>query len=79
MVNENPLALFVDFNSLKRIGLPGTSDLDLLELSGNKKGADFQLGMKNESVNSLQAIFEILNKEFLKDKAQKQEVSQEKS
>lgn len=79
MVNENPLALFVDFNSLKRIGLPGTGDLDLLELSGNKKGADFQLGVKNESVNSLQAIFEILNKEFLKDKAQKQEVSQEKS
>ncbi len=79
MVNENPLALFVDFNSLKRIGLPGTNALDLLELSGNKKGADFQLGMKNESINSLQAIFEILNEEFLKDKEQKQEVSQEKS
>jgi len=79
MVNENPLALFVDFNSLKRIGLPGTSALDLLELSGNKKGADFQLGMKNESINSLQAIFEILNEEFIKDRELKQEVSQEKS
>ncbi len=79
MVNENPLALFVDFNSLKRIGLPGTSALDLLELSGNKEGADFQLGMKNESINSLQAIFEIVNDEFIKDKELKQEVSQEKS
>jgi len=79
MVNENPLALFVDFNSLKRIGLPGTNALNLLELSGNKKGADFQLGMKNESINSLQAIFEILNDEFVKDRELKREVSQEKS
>lgn len=79
MVNENPLALFVDFNSLKRVGLPGTSALNLLELSGDKKGADFQLGMKNESINSLQAIFEILNEEFIKGKELEQEVSQEKS
>ena len=79
MVNENPLALFVDFNSLKRVGLPGTSRLNLLEFSGNKKGADLQLGLKDESINSLQAIFEIINEEFLKDREQKREVSQEKS
>jgi len=79
MANENPLGLFVDFNSFKRIGVPGGEDLDLLELIGNKKGADFQLSMKNGEINSLQAIFEAINKEFLKTKEQKQPVSQEKS
>lgn len=79
MANQNPLGLFVDFNSFKRIGVPGGEDLDLLELIGDKKGADFQLTMKNGEVNSLQAIFEAVNNEFLKTKEQKQPVSQEKS
>lgn len=79
LANQHPLALLIDFNSYKRIGIPGGEDLDLLELFGNKKAADLQLTMKNQEVNSLQAIFEAVNKEFLKNKEQKQPVSQEKS
>ena len=79
MVKENPLALFIDFNALKRVGILNTESLNLLELVGNKKGADFQLSMKNEEINSLQAILEAINEEFVKTREQKQPVSQEKS
>jgi len=78
MVGANPLALFIDFNSLKRVGMLNTASLNLLELIGNKKGADFQLSMKNQEINSLQAIFEAINEAFLETKEQKQPVSQEK-
>ncbi|GEM_PF-2833024 len=79
MVNQNPLSLFVDFNALKRVGILNTESLNLLELIGNKKGANFQLSMQNQQINSLQAIFEAINKVFVEDKEQKQPVSQEKS
>ncbi|MFK7980852.1 MAG: DUF4836 family protein [Saprospiraceae bacterium] len=79
MVNANPLALFIDFNSLKRVGILNTASLNLLELFGNKKGADFELSMQNQNINSLQAIFEAINEAFLETKEEKQPVSQEKS
>ncbi len=79
MVNANPLALFVDFNSLKRVGMLNTKSLNLLELIGNKKEANLNLTMQNKEVNSLQAIFEAINEEFVRTREQKQPVSQEKS
>ena len=79
MVNENPLALFIDFNALKRVGMLSTESLNLLELIGNKKGAEVELSMQNEGINSLQAIFEAINKDFIKTREQTQPVSQEKS
>lgn len=79
MVHTNPLALFIDFNSLKRVGMLNTESLNLLELVGNKKGADLEISMKNEGINSLQAIFEAINEEFIRTNERKQPVSQEKS
>ena len=79
MVNQNPLSLFVDFNSLKRVGMMNTESLNLLELVGNKKGADLEVSMQKEGINSLQAIFEAINEEFIRTSEQKQPVSQEKS
>ncbi len=79
MVNTNPLALFIDFNSLKRVGMLNTASLNLLELVGNKKGAALEVRMQNEEINSLQAIFEAINEDFLRTTEQKQPVSQEKS
>lgn len=79
MVNANPLALFVDFNALKRVGILNTESLNLLELIGNKKGADVELSMQNQQINSLQAIFEAINTNYVEEKEQKQPVSREKS
>jgi len=79
MVNENPLALFIDFNALKRVGVLNTESLDVLDLVGNKKEAALQLSMQKKGINSLQAIFEAINEEFVKTREQKQPVSQEKS
>lgn len=79
MVTNNPLALFVDFNALKRVGILNTESLNLLELIGNKKEANFQLSMKNENQNSLQTVFEAINEEFVRTTEEKQPVSQEKS
>ncbi|MEM6317006.1 MAG: DUF4836 family protein [Bacteroidota bacterium] len=79
LTEANTLALFADFNSLKRLGIPWTPAMDKLMWNINGKGSNFELTMRQEEVNSLQAIFEAVNDEFLKDKAQKQPVSQEKS
>lgn len=79
MVDTNPFALFIDFNSLKRVGILNTTSLNLLTLISNKKEADFQLSMQNQEINSLQAIFEAINEAFLETREQKQPVSQEKS
>ncbi|MEM1123906.1 MAG: DUF4836 family protein [Bacteroidota bacterium] len=79
IANENPIGILVDFNSMKRVGVPLGIDLDEIACLGNQEGVDFQLTMKNKKVNSLQAIFEAINREFLKTREQKQPVSQEKS
>jgi hypothetical protein len=79
MVKQNPIALFLDFNSLKRTGVPGANSLDILEFSSNKLEANLNLELKDKSVNSLQAIFEAVNKEYLTNKEKRQPVSQEKS
>ena len=79
MVQTNPLALFIDFNSLKRVGMLNTESLNLLEFVGNKKGANLEVAMQKEGINSLQAIFEAINEEFVRTNELKQPVSQEKS
>ena len=79
LLNQNPLALYIDFNSLKRIGVPGAADLDEMEFNSNRQGANFQLGMKNQEENSLHAIFEAINSAFVEENEKRQPVSQEKS
>ncbi len=78
LVNQHPLALFLDFNSLKRVGIPGVKNFDQLQFSSTGRGADFKLDMKEKKINSLYAIFKAINQEFLKDREQKQTVSEGK-
>lgn len=79
MFKQNPVALFMDLSSLKRMGVQGDNPFKTLEVSSSSKKSDLNFEMIEKEGNSLNTILKSANEEFKRKRTQRQSVSGGKS